>query len=886
MQPTQITEKPRLSVKVLLSLLLIFHLTVNVIWITKNCFYMDLNNDHNAHLRIVLDLYNHFHAPQEILKNNLIQRPPLYHLLNAAFLHLVDPSRLTMVLPSTLWFLGLLLACYFATGSIMRPAYALFAVCLISVNPLILAHARSCGVDLPLTVAVTLFYLILLASSGPLTPKQILALLVVFLAGMLIKPQFLFFTGGAILISLPRIRPSQFWREVRKPRGAVLATEALLGIIFVVSILWYGSHIIHDASELMFRVKLIMGLIDPYISQWDLLLSMMKGFYNACPWFFLVSLFGFFIFLLRGRRTGNQRWLLMFVWVAAPLFLFTRLGIEASGPANNDRYLLPIYPAMVIMATYGFSTIPRCMLRRTIVTLILIVAFAGYFTNSFFKKTPYPFSSLSPLIQSQYARPPSGMAFKKAFDLQIDGLEHKGKIEPDYKVGILTNSKYYIPMDMIAEEIAGFLKFRYPRMDIHLSFWTLLGKQFPDELLESIVTRDMILFVDDDPSSGSTRKWYSQKDLFEIWRAYIETKVKTGVKLQWFQDEKYKKIIERNFARFHWVTAGTDNKKHWHDIQKHLLEEEIESLISDQSLNIIKKIMALESSFDLVRSMKFPYEIVFDSVRYPEGSKERTVWIHVLKSKRTHEDDTIYNSSPFPPFPGWLIQDEEEPKEPDEYEETEDYLDYCLTYDRELLASDGSQYEAEYHFRNSIEIIEMKTFYSMVVMERNWIRLIRNMMEQEKTEDALDLVKLEIPRPPDNPLYFYNMGEVLMDSERYKKMFDEAWHKKALDEALDSEEDGANPDWMNFCFRRQLFIEGRYFDEIHVSDGDLEMTLFDFSCFEPWYFKAMCYKALEEMKRRERCHEKMKSFSLLYNQAGKTSRDIPDIAGIKGGHSP
>jgi hypothetical protein len=301
-------------------------------------------------------------------------------------------TRSTILFSSAAFLAVLELSLLFLGQRLYSLRTGLLACALFAVLPLPTGFARSFGLDLPLTGMVTLA-LLLLARRGVLLewPRALLAGLAA--GGVLMtKIQGVFFLAGPLVLvvarelrALRRRRGGDLQRATSieqradaPPRRALLLGLAAFAAPPLLLLVYYLQGHFGDAFAEFLQHTGERGTVTP---------SMVTRLFGVETLLFYpvnlvlgVSppLFAVLLASLAARRHPA------FVWVslAVPLVVFTFLITT-----KWERFLLPLFPLLALVAAHGLLGIPGAVARRAAVSLALLLGAAQLVGLSFDKRT-------------------------------------------------------------------------------------------------------------------------------------------------------------------------------------------------------------------------------------------------------------------------------------------------------------------------------------------------------------------------------------------------------------------------------------------------------------------------------------------------------------------
>lgn len=243
---------------------------------------------------------------------------------------------------------------------------AFFAAILWATSPMLIAHARLLHLDALLTDFVTLALLCTLAACRATHPIR-------WVVATGIAAGLAILTKGPALILLPTIGLLMLWRCPARTWSERLGTAARytflwLGVAgLMVFVLWpalwvdlpgtlhrYAEQILWEGNHPYTRAQFFFGrpVTDPGIWFYPVVLL-----FRATP----ITLGGVFLLMFLWRNVEQQN---RTTSLTLLLVLLIWGGIMTAGEKKYDRYLLPIWPALLILSACGWSALSETVLRQ------------------------------------------------------------------------------------------------------------------------------------------------------------------------------------------------------------------------------------------------------------------------------------------------------------------------------------------------------------------------------------------------------------------------------------------------------------------------------------------------------------------------------------------
>jgi Dolichyl-phosphate-mannose-protein mannosyltransferase/Alg9-like mannosyltransferase family len=351
--------------------------------------------------------------------------PPLYQMAGAV-LHLIFGfSRTNMAL---LNFLFLALAAFSIYGLCTRywsPTTGLGAALCFLLIPEVFMYARIPLRELPLAaLAVGLVYA-MVRSEGFTRIWPAVAFAAIFSAGMMIKWTYV----GFMIFPIAYYFLGEFIAGTRSGARTGLQPVAWrnvgisAGLIFVMLAPWYlgaldweylGRTVENDPVP----VKGIVGALAFYIRE--------LNHYGLSKFFAPIAL-GLAALSIFGKQRGKL--LLIFVWLIAGYVIFTRM------PHKESRYILPLIPALVILALGGVEALRKSWLKNGLIAL-LVVAGSIQFVQASFVRNVFPSDSGYLIVQEQQRCPE---ATRDSFDQFLTILKNNERTRDRLELFLATH---------------------------------------------------------------------------------------------------------------------------------------------------------------------------------------------------------------------------------------------------------------------------------------------------------------------------------------------------------------------------------------------------------------------------------------------------------------
>ncbi len=285
-------------------------------------------------------------------------------------------------------------------GRLVSLPTALIAMFLWATSPLLIAHARLLHLDALLTDFVTLSLLCVLAACRSPRPLR-------WFVGAGCAAGLSLLTKGPSLILLPTTGLLLLW-QIPAPglrdrlRSTFFSYLLWLGIALVVVValwpaLWVTPHlaleryiekILWEGNNPYTRAQFFFGqpVTDPGPLFYPVVLL-----FRATP----VALAGLFLLALLWRHASRER---TTVAVLAAFVLVWGL-IMTTGAKKFDRYLLPAWPALLVVAAAGWSTLlSRWRKKKPLLSIVALAALVVVALSPLAWYAPYYLSYYNPLV--------------------------------------------------------------------------------------------------------------------------------------------------------------------------------------------------------------------------------------------------------------------------------------------------------------------------------------------------------------------------------------------------------------------------------------------------------------------------------------------------------
>ena len=405
------------SFKYPILLILIFLIFIGniVYWQSQNKAYFDYDSlRHYLITRYVFDEYKEGLAGFFSRVEQHLDRHPLgLYLFTSFFYFIIPPTQANTAIMSNFVFLLFLLFSVYQLGRLIKDEMTGFLACvMLLLYPIISNQAKIYMLDLPLTTMVALNIYLLIKTEYLRNKKYVVLFIVSYLAGMLVKPNFMCFTIGPLLyVTLISIKKSKVDIRFLSIAGLTFLYAVITTVFFTKNRLMGSSRHLLDFLKGSF---VIVTWTPDNLRYAPFLINKIRGMLWYV-WGFVNwqgSLI-FFIFFIHGLcsylKSDNRYKKIVIAWILSSYMILAWFlyAIDFDMEVTGARYSMPLLTGLAILTSYGLTSIKKNALRRTSIALVLI---AGLLQNLFLS---YPL-------------------LKKPLELKINFKQDKYHILPSY----------------------------------------------------------------------------------------------------------------------------------------------------------------------------------------------------------------------------------------------------------------------------------------------------------------------------------------------------------------------------------------------------------------------------------------------------------------------
>jgi len=362
-------------------LLLVWTATLAVVLVTTTCWWLQRNDLPNGfqneadHLYTLTEVYfrlrdNSYSDAHQTLWGEYY--PPLNHLIAATGMSVFGRSRLVATVSLGALAALLLLAAALIGRRVRGSPTAALAVTLLAGYPAVFGNMRRYEPNIVLATLVAVAMALLIVGPGLRSRRGALLLGVVAGIGLLCDRVFfaVYLMPAAVVLLWAgwRGEPQQF-------RRVFLRLSLVSGIAVLLCGYYYGNFLVLHIDEILTQVGGEVDATGAETSRYSPL-SLRGVLYYPLSWIdcqmgpalgTLTGL-GLLCYALRGRQKllPEQRALLE-AWLVGGLLVITLIG------KKQPFYSIPILAPAAILASVGWSTLPRRSLRAGVAAIVLLL---------------------------------------------------------------------------------------------------------------------------------------------------------------------------------------------------------------------------------------------------------------------------------------------------------------------------------------------------------------------------------------------------------------------------------------------------------------------------------------------------------------------------------
>jgi 4-amino-4-deoxy-L-arabinose transferase-like glycosyltransferase len=349
----------------LLVLIIIFHIVVNFIWLKID--NIPPSWDPANHMLQSMWMFDNIKNPHLLFENGLKcdgcyhLYPPLTGFVVSLFYLFLGVGIDNAILAINIIFLSLLIICTYKIGKILSDhKVGLLAAFLVSMYPFTYITSRQYFLDIPLAAMVTLAIYILIKTNNFKCIKYSFIFGVISGLGLLTKEAFFLLIIGPLCCSFFYVR------SIRQVKNIIYA----LIICVILASAWYLPLFTYSKGYIQ---GFCAGKDGPPLFSMDSLLYYFK--------IFVINqgslLYGFlFIASFVLIKDWDKRKKIVLQWIIFALIIFTFLKVK------QERYTIPILPAIALISACGVMSINKVFLKRLLVCILVIYSLAQFILQS------------------------------------------------------------------------------------------------------------------------------------------------------------------------------------------------------------------------------------------------------------------------------------------------------------------------------------------------------------------------------------------------------------------------------------------------------------------------------------------------------------------------
>lgn len=304
--------------------------------------------DESWHLMLTEFYLRHFTGKADdieaypILAQMLERYPPAYHIVSA-FIKEIFGFHYPMILSVNLFYLAALVFSVYKIGArAYSPRTGLLAALIVASYPTVQYHMRFFLIDFALAAVVSVGVWALLCSRELRSGRHTISFLIVFLAGLLTKGNFLVFIVGPLLIVVAgRIMDGAFTQGGVK--GDAALAFCLMFLVFSAKMLLI-SYPVYASMDVAPSITQVIRPADFSVSS---VFRQVKTLFNATSVLYAPLLL---LGLAATLRDRTHEKLVVLAWFVVPAVV---VGLQFAH--NLPRHMLPALPALALVTAEGVA---------------------------------------------------------------------------------------------------------------------------------------------------------------------------------------------------------------------------------------------------------------------------------------------------------------------------------------------------------------------------------------------------------------------------------------------------------------------------------------------------------------------------------------------------
>ncbi len=347
-----------------LLLLILFHLSTNLIWINNNT-YPGLSEE-GGQLSFITHLYRDSHYKQNYtniewikrLINNRSDRPPLFYLVSLSLIQILGFRYAVCVITNSLFFIFLILATYNIGKHLGNKTVGLWSAIIVSFYLPIYVNSHTYDMVLATTTLVSCAILAFLETNCFTKRRNSIICGIIMGLGLLTKQTFVIFILGPLVYYI-YILKKEHTKERLINFSSTILLSVFIALIFYHPLIFHIQHVIKESTYKLFHTFYYLELLFQQV---------------LSPYSFLLFICGVYSCLKHVQ--GKEKYPL-FTWIVISLLI---LSIS---PSKRDRYFIPLLPAFAIITAYGIHKITFKSLKTILYGLSLYFGIFWFFAVNF-----------------------------------------------------------------------------------------------------------------------------------------------------------------------------------------------------------------------------------------------------------------------------------------------------------------------------------------------------------------------------------------------------------------------------------------------------------------------------------------------------------------------